>query len=113
MNNVDEKAARSFEATNLKLVLKPSTIKHPDAGRAFAARDVVGHFCGTLIYGDIGSNSRLHKAYGSGILSVTSADYEKWAIRLPHKFIDAHSNKFEGFVVPAPFCIFRYINDPR
>lgn len=119
MNSIDCKALLSYEAQKLNLTIKPSTVKHPNAGlgvfagKAFAEGDILGYYYGALIYGDIGAERRLHKRYGTGVLSVSSADFDKWATKLDHVFVDANGDRYDGFVGPAPFCVCRYINDPR
>ena len=74
---------RSIEAYEKKLVLKPSSIQHDHVGlgvytsKPFQKGDVIAHYYGTIIYGDLGQKGRVHKRYGTGILSVTSEDFEK------------------------------------
>lgn len=119
MNSVDVNSVRAAEAAHLKLLVQPSTINHPTAGLGVFARkviskdDIVGNYYGALVYGDIGTNKRLQKRYGSGILSVSSSEFDKWGNQIDHEFVDIDGNKYNGFIAPAPFCVCRYINDSR
>lgn len=120
MNSLDIKSILAYEAHELRIMVKPSTIRHPDAGLgAFTTRplqrgDTVGYYYGALVYGNIGVNHRLHKRYGVGVLAVTSADFEKWSAHInDFRFTDRNNNRYDGYVAPAPFCAMRYINDPR
>ena len=120
MNSMDPKALRVIEALKLELVIKPSAIKHPDAGLGvFTTKqvnkgDILGYYYGALVYGNIGVKERLHKRYGTGILSVTSEDFEKWSAKISdYRFVDSNNNSYDGYIAPAPFCVCRYINDPR
>ena len=119
MNNVDVQSVRVYEAAMLGLMVKRSTIRHPSSGlglftsKAIAKGDNVGYYYGTIVYGDIGSNRRLYKRYGEGILSVSSEEFDKWANEIGFEFIDRSGNAYDAFIVPAPFCVTRFINDPR
>ena len=120
MNNMDPIALRMYEANQYKLVIKKSRINHPHAGvgvfttKIVKKGELLGYYYGALVYGDIGSKQRLHKRYGTGILSVTSEEFEKWSAKIStYQFVDTNNNKYDGYVAPAPFCVCRYINDPR
>lgn len=119
MNRSDVRALRAFEAAQRNLVVRKSGIRHPDAGlgvfaaRPFAKGETITWYYGTLVYGDLGADRRLYKTYGTGLLAVTSNDYDRWAMQLPHTFVDVSDNQYNGWVVGAPFCVARYINDPR
>ena len=118
-NSMDVKAVLSYECSVLHLQLRKSLIKHPLAGlglftmKSVAKGACIGYYYGTLVYGDLGTNRRLLKRYGTGILSITSEDYDKWANQLGHEFTDSKNDKYDGYIVPAPFCVTRYINDGR
>lgn len=119
MNSADPKALLAYEASQLMLMVRKSTIKHPGAGNgvfsinARQAGECVAYYYGAIVYGDIGGTNPLLKRYGTGILSCSSDDYNKWANNLGFEFTDSFNNRYDGYVVPAPFCIARYINDPR
>ena len=120
MNNMDPIALRMYEANHYNLVIKKSRINHPHAGvgvfttKVVKKGELLGHYYGALVYGDIGAKQRLHKRYGTGILSVTSQDFEKWSAKIStYQFVDTNNNKYDGYVAPAPFCVCRYINDPK
>ena len=120
MNSMDPRVLRSFEAYEKKLVVKPSSIKHDHVGlgvftsKPFQKGDVICHYYVTIIYGDLGQKGRVHKRYGTGLLSVTSEEFEKWSLKIQgYQFVDRNNNRYDGYVAPAPFCVARYINDPR
>ena len=70
MNTVDVQSLRSLECIQLGVQIKNSNIKHKNAGLGvFANKDfdegeIVGHYYGALVSGDIGEKKRLTKAYG-------------------------------------------------
>ena len=120
LNLVDVKALRALVALNRKVQLRPSTIKSESAGIGVFADDnfdkdhVVGYYYGSIVYGDIGEKRRLTKVYGEGVMAVTSADYTKWAVEISgYQFVARDGSKFTGWICPAPWCVVRYINDPR
>lgn len=119
MNSADTNALLSYEAMMLSLQVKKSLIKHPKAGMGVfttkprAKGDVIGYYYGALVYGDLGTNRRLLKRYGTGILSCTSEDFDIWANQLAHPFTDNKNNQYDGYIIPAPFCVTRYINDEQ
>jgi len=63
-----------------RLMLKPSKINHPHAGRGvFATREfgrgeVVAEMYGTLVYENLGKLKATTKTYGSGILGCGKED---------------------------------------
>ena len=81
--------------------------------KSYVKGDIIGYYYGSLVYGDLGAKRRLHKKYGTGILSVSTPEFDRWAMKISYQFADADSNMYEGFVVAAPFCVCRYLNDPR
>ena len=119
MNSVDIRAVMAYEASKWDLVVKKSTIKHPNAGcglfttKPISKKDIVGYYYGALIYGDIGADRRLHKRYGNGILSCSSEEFNKWSNQIDHEFCDTKGQRYKCFIAPAPFCVTKMINDPR
>lgn len=116
--STDPQALRVHEDGNLNLVLGPSTIRHPDAllgvfvGEAISKGTIIGHYYGSLAFGDLNCQLRLHKTYGTGFLAVTFQDYNKWALNIRNTFHDADSTLSDGWVFGTPFCVCRCINDP-
>lgn len=119
VNEADVCAMRTYEAKELGLVIRKSSIKHPEAGlgvyaaRGFKKDERIGWYYGTLVYGDLGLVRRHYKTYGTGVLGISTKDFDKWAIQLEKTFVDINDVKYDGWVVGAPFCACRYINDPR
>ena len=103
----------------LKVQLRPSSINHPSAGLGlFADADfdkgrTIGYYYGALVYGDIGSDRRETKLYGEGVLACSSNDFDKWSAHINYKFVSREGEVYTAYICPAPWCVVRYINDPR
>ena len=115
-NNIDVKALQTYECQQYKIRLKKSTIKHKDAGlgvfatRGFKKDEVIRHYYGTLVYGDLASDHRVRKRYGAGIMSVSSKEFSKWALQIDHTFVDSKDKEHTGYICPGPFSTMKYIN---
>ena len=118
-NNMDPKMLLASECAALRVRIKPSTIKHPHVGlgvfarRDFRKGDIIGPYYGALVYGDLAKDHRSRKTYGSGIMSVSSQDYAKWALQIDFEFVDHNNQKHTGYICPGEFNAMRYINDAR
>ena len=118
-NNLDPKMLLAAECSGLHDRIKPSTIQHPHVGlgvfatKSFAKGTVVGYYYGSLVYGDLAHNHRVRRRYGTGIMSVSSEDYSKWALQIDFDFIDSRNQKHIGYICPGEFNAMRYINDAR
>lgn len=99
--------------------MRRSTIEHENAGkglfasRKFGEREVIGSYYGSLVYADLGQELQSTKRYGEGYMEVTAESFRKWALDLNEKVSDSKGQTHSVWVVPAPFCAMRYINDPR
>ena len=119
VNNLDVAALRTHECLHLGVSLRPSTIKSEKAGlgvfatRNFDRDEVVGYYYGALVYGDLAIDRKLTKRYGEGVLSVSSNDFSKWAAELTYNFKSTDGKRHKGWIAPTPWCVMRYINDPR
>ena len=117
LDGIPTQALRAMEAGALGLSVKPSTIKHEKAGcgvfaeKSFAEGALVGHYYGTFVYGNLGSSSSSVKSYGEGCLSVTKNQFLKYAANCTHEFTTSDGIKKKCWVVAAPWCVTRYIND--
>ena len=120
INGLDPNTLRLVGSVENNLIVAPSTVKHVGAGRGvFTTRSVgkgtvVAYFYGTLVYSDLGSGDNTMREYGSGIMSVTQAEFRKYAI---DSDVKANFGERTGlrsiYITPAKFCTARYINDPR
>ena len=115
-NNIDVKSLQTYECQQYKIRIRKSTIKHKDAGlgvfatQGFKKDEVIGHYYGTLVYGDIASDHRVRKRYGVGLMSVSSKEFSKWALQIDHTFVDSRSKEHTGYVCPGPFSTMKFIN---
>ena len=115
-NTIDVKALQTYECQQYNIRIKPSTIKHKDAGlgvfatKGFKKDDVIGYYYGTLVYGDIATDHRVRKRYGVGIMSVSSKEFSKWALQIDHTFVDSRDRQHTGYVCPGQFSTMKYIN---
>lgn len=113
INEADIRALRPRDEVPLELVIRKSSIKHPDTGigvygpLAFKKDERIGWYYGILVYGDIGANRRQYKTYGTGILAITSNYFDKWAIQLHNTFVGIRKQKNNGCVVGAKCCVCR------
>jgi len=107
------------ECVNLGLTVKDSRIAHPDAGkglfamRNFGRGEVIGHYYGSLVYSDLTRQPRSMKTYGEGYMAVTMEVFSSWAMQIKDDVKDKDGHVHQVWVVPAPFCTMRYINDAR
>ena len=119
LNNVDTKALRAYECQAYNVRIRKSTIKHKDAElgvfakKGFKKGEVIGYYYGTLVYGDLGKHHKVRKRYGTGIMSVSSQEFTKWALQIDFTFVDADNRQHTAYICPGPMCTMRYINDAR
>lgn len=131
MNLENMNSLLAMEAVHYGLRINKSTIRHDNAGvgvfatRRIAVGEVVCYFYGTLVYHDLTNRKEVHKTYGDGVMGVTKDRFRKYAVEvdvhghqfsaLPHRRTLSHGKQTNPilWVVPAPFCIAGYINDPK
>ena len=128
LQNMDDTILLQADCAANGVMIMPSTVKHPMAGRGcFASRsfqedDLVGTYYGTLVYHNLFDRTRApRKEYGQGVMNVTRHSYMTNAFRV------TKAKKATGFgavtdltdghasihIVPPVFCSMRYINDAR
>ena len=113
-NEIDPNVLLSFELSRLNLEVRPSSISGAGNGlfatRAFAERELVGYFYGTLVYEDLSTASgHRPSVYGEGSMAVPVKEFQKWCLQL--RMTGPDGNPI--WIYPAPFCAMRYINDAR
>lgn len=119
LNAVDAHALLVHECCILGVMVQPSSIEHPRAGRGcFAARyfqkgETIGFYYGTLIYQDLTAQKNKNVTIGEGCMSVTVLDFETCAIRLRSEVPSQDGKANPVWIVPAHFNAMRFINDPR
>lgn len=83
----------------LWIVVAPSEIEHPIAGRdVFAARafgegDIVGEYYGALIYGKGNATPRTNEHVGEGHFRAFADTFRKFAVRLKGKVTDTFRDR--------------------
>ena len=109
---------RAHDCVAKKLSVRPSLIKHPNAGRGLFAEqtfnvgDEVCAYYGTVVYSDMSKES-MRFAYGEGNMAITKERFLMYAIKLYATAEDDENIEHPIWIVPAPFCSAQFINDPR
>lgn len=84
----DPNTLLAVEYATLGVQFRTSTVQYPDAGLdSFAAGnfgkgELLGNYYGTLVDADLGRDTQKNKTYGDGIMDVTVANFDKWALDL-------------------------------
>jgi len=131
LNKLDPAVLVGVEASALGVMVKPSKINHPHAGRgvfatrAFGRGEVVAEMYGTLVYENLGKLKATTKTYGSGILGVRKGRFSEYSARLTRELEvtqvrvggngrdETYKKSFPVYITPAPWCIGGIINDWR
>ena len=119
LETMDYKHLLSAECSAMGVLVQRSNIKHASAGLGvFADKNLgegqlVGWYYGSLVYSDLSGLPQKYKTYSEGIMCVTVDDFEKWSMVVDHEVVARNGVRHKVFIVPAPFCAMRYINDPR
>ena len=111
------------EGASYNVVVAPSTIKHPMAGkglfagRSFDVDDVICYYYGTLVYTDLENETSKTRLYGdAGLMGVSGSRFRHYAMQVKTSgtAFNAVQNFRHGersvFVVPPPFFVGSYIN---
>lgn len=67
----------------------------------------------TLVYCNLDDEKEKRRAYGERIMAVTVQTFTKWATQIPDKVTVGSRVERTAWIVPAPFCATRYVNDAR
>lgn len=119
LESSDMRALLAAESGALQLSVQPSSIKHPMAGRGlFSMRNIgagetISYYYGSVVYSDLSGKPQKHRTYGEGVMAVTVQDFEKWAYKLDDRVVPVGGQSRTVWLVPAPFCVSRFMNDPR
>lgn len=129
LNLVDIRSLLSVESVTYGCRVSASSIKHDNAGvgvftnRRIVEGEVVCYYYGTIVYHDLSGRKEIHKTYGEGVMGVTADRFRKYALEvkvpeehfqpLPERNNDRANRIPVSLVVPAPFCLGGFINDPK
>ena len=122
VQSTDPRTLLAVECVQLGLSVEKSRIRHPDAGlgvfarRTIAEGEVIAHYYGALVYDNISTRPQRSKLYGlSGMLGVDSSTFKRKAISLtgPHPGEPGAKWPANYYIVPAPFCVAGFVNDPE
>ena len=119
LNTVDAEALMSLEAAAKGFVVCKSTIRHTCAGkgvfaiRSFKKGEDILTYNGTVVYKNLSAQNATTKVYGSVVLGVRKKRFADKAVELRSKAVDDKDKEHPTFIVPAPFWVAGYINDPR
>jgi len=117
IDNLSPETLLQMEMVQAGLVLGRSLIRHPDAGTGlFAAKSfpkgaTICFYYGTLVYSDLGKHHTSQMMYGTGIMAVNATDFIRYSMSIGNVLLRKHGQR-ECFIVAAPFCAARHINDP-
>lgn len=100
-------------------ILKNSDIVRGHAGqRVITARPIgkgfiAGYYYGSFAYVHLSSRGCCSRAYGESIMKLTKELFVKWVNRLSEKLSHKNMEKHDEWLLPAPVCAMRYVNDER
>lgn len=117
-NAFDEKALLAHEYGILEVLVRPSLMKHPDAGtgcfanQQFSKGKPVIFYYGTLVYKAL-SGTADEKVLGEGLMVVTALELCCSAIQLYTRLSCLVGLSHVVWLESAKFCATRLMNDPR
>ena len=119
LESADTQSLLSVECNANSVAVQPSRIRNPGAGmglfatKNFGYNQVVGYYYGSLVYSELSNEPQRFRTYSDGVMGVTAHDFEKWSIKLDGTVQDKSGNNRSVWIVPAPWCAARFINDAR
>ena len=116
---MNPRALLATELSALGVAVQKSTIKHKNAGnglfalRTFGPSTVIGYYYGSLVYSNLAGSPQRYRTYGEGLMRVMVENFETWSMKMEDKVVGKDVVAHDVWIVPAPWCATRYINDAR
>lgn len=82
------------------------------ASRRIGKGGIVGSYYGLLVYSNLRLRGGAQQCYGEGMLEVYVGEFRKSLNQLSLE-VSVSSQTHSVSMVPATYCVMRFLNDPR